>query len=512
MKKIILPILFCLCSILPAFPQTWNSDIGCIVYSHCSSCHRPGGIGPFSLMSYFEAFQRKDMIAQSVQTRMMPPFPPRQDRRPIAHANTLSQTEINAIVAWAGNNAPLGSGNEPPAPEFTSAAELENPDFEGRIPVYNVNTPVNDDYRVFVIPVENSSEKFIEAVEVIPGNREIVHHVLVFTDTSRIPMQLDSADPGPGYSSFGSSGSPSAVLLAGYAPGQKAYFFPPGFGGKLLPGSRLCLQIHYPGGLSNQKDSTSIRLRYRSSTNGIRELFVLPALNHGNSLLNGPLFIPANTVKTFYSQTYVPADVTVTGINPHMHLLGKSIRAYGIKPGGDTIHLIDIPEWHFHWQGFYNFKKPVFLPQGTILRGEATYDNTISNIYNPNSPPQNVSQGEGTADEMMLIFFIFAPFQAADTSLVVDAASHWPHDLLACSSVTGLDLPPSGEEEKELPQEEVQSWMILSADGRRLMNAIAEGQNPEESIRKLPAGLYGLRLQYSNGKIQCRKIFISGSR
>jgi mono/diheme cytochrome c family protein len=108
--------------------QTWNSEIGCIVYSHCSSCHRPGGIGPFSLSSYFEAFQHKESIAQSVQTRMMPPFPPDQAKRKLAHANTLSAQEIDAIVSWAENNAPLGTGAEPELPVFTSENEITDPE------------------------------------------------------------------------------------------------------------------------------------------------------------------------------------------------------------------------------------------------------------------------------------------------------------------------------------------------------------------------------------------------
>lgn len=480
--------------------QTWNSEVGCIVYSHCSNCHRPGGIGPFSLMSYFEANQRREMIAQSVQSRMMPPFPPSQKKRQYAHANTLSQAEIDAIVAWAGNNAPLGTGSEPAPPEFSSNTEISNPDVLRKIPTYTVNTPANDDYRVFVLPVGNSSEKFIEAVEVVPGNREIVHHVLVFSDTSQIPLQLDAADPGPGYSAFGSSGSPSAVLFSGYVPGQNAYYYPPGFGARLLPNSYLCLQIHYPKGLSNETDSTSIRIRYRSSSTGIRELLVIPALNHSNSLLNGPLIIPANTVKTFYSQSFVPVNFTLTGISPHMHLLGKSIRAYGLKPNGDTIHLVDIPEWHFHWQGFYNFKKPLLIPQGTILKGEATYDNTISNIYNPNSPPQQVGLGEGTTDEMMLISFFGAPFLPGDTSIIIDQSNHWKHDSSSCSgSVTSIHQEHNEKRSDDLFQflQEGPSgnWALYLGDGRMIARGDSALKKKAVPFDGLQPGIYCLHFE-----------------
>jgi hypothetical protein len=490
--------------------QTWNSEIGCIVYSHCSSCHRPGGIGPFSLSSYFEAFQHKESIAQSVQTRMMPPFPPDQAKRKLAHANTLSAQEIDAIVSWAENNAPLGTGAEPELPVFTSENEITDPDVVRKIPNYTVNTTSGDDYRVFVLPVGNAQEKFIEAVEVVPGNREIVHHVLVFADTSQIPLQLDAADPGPGYSSFGSSGSPTANLVAGYAPGQKAYLFPPGFGARLLPNSYLCLQIHYPKGLQNQADSTSIRIRYRGSSQGIRPLQVAPVLNHSNSLSNGPLFIPANSTRTFFSSAYVPVDFTLTGINPHMHLLGKSIKAYGVKPDGDTIHLIDIPDWHFHWQGFYNFPKPLLLPAGTILKGEAVYDNTISNPYNPNSPPQNVSAGEGTSDEMMMIFFIFAPFQPGDTSIVVDESQHWPHNFEACNTFTIVPEGYSGKEELHIaPHSELVYWEIRSADGRLLRKSTSESNPQSFPVEAgLPPGIYFQTRHYASGRVYYQRLCI----
>lgn len=520
MKKLLL-VYACLMFFSNGFGQTWNSEIGCIVYSHCSSCHRPGGIGPFSLMSYFEASQRKNMIAQSVQTRMMPPFPPDQSKRKLAHANTLTQNEIDAIVSWADNNAPLGSGTEPEPPVFSSVNEIANPDVIRKIPSYTVNTPAGDDYRVFVLPVENAQEKFIESVEVVPGNREIVHHVLVFSDTSQIPLQLDAADPGPGYSSFGSSGSPSAILVAGYAPGQKAYTFPPGFGARLLPNSYLCLQIHYPKGLVNQTDSTSIRIRFHSSNAGIRQLLVAPALNHSNSLANGPLFIPANTSRTFFSSAYVPIDFTVTGINPHMHLLGQSIKAFGVTPDGDTIHLIDIPKWHFHWQGFYNYPKPIRIPAGTFLYGEAHYDNTAGNPYNPNSPPQDVGVGEGTADEMMLIFFIFAPFQSGDTSIIVDDGAHWEHDSLSCTMVTSAGnetneqcrflVYPNPSSSKLLIQctDVIQSIRFRNAEGRMVKEAFPGTHQLEMEIAELPEGLYWTEVISESGVVKRQKVIIS---
>lgn len=182
-------------------------------------------------------------------------------------------------------------------------------------------------------------------------------------------------------------------------------------------------------------DSTSVRIKYASATP--RELAVLPVINHVTTLTNGPLFIPANTVKTMYAEFQVPSDVTVTSVMPHMHLIGTSIKAYALTPTQDTIHLIDIPQWDFHWQGFYQFPKPLRIPANSVVHAEAVYDNTSNNPYNPNNPPQNVSAGEGTEDEMMLIYFNVSNYFPGDTNIIVDTVSHLPHHP-SCYALTGL--------------------------------------------------------------------------
>ena len=425
MKFILLFLLLFSFKNSKAHTPTWTDGIACIIYAHCTSCHNPKGIAPFSLTRYEDVFANRFSIAASVQAGSMPPFPPSQKNRKYAHANSLSAHEKQEILEWVNNFAPLGDADNIPAPPvYNSNFQMNEPDLILQIPNYTVNTN-NDLYRVFVLPLNNLQQLFIKQIEIVPGNRNIVHHALVFQDTSSIPVQLDLNDPLPGYSAFGSTGSSSSKLITGYTPGQGVIEYPPGFGAALLPGSNLCIQIHYPGGISNKVDSTQIRLKFGPNT--LRNITTVAALNHTSSLLNGPLFIPANTVKTFYSKIRVPTNRTITGVMPHMHLLGKSIKSFAVSPVGDTIHLVDIPEWDFHWQGFYTFQKPVLIPAGSELFGEATYDNTSNNIHNPNSPPRDVRQGEGTDDEMMLIYFNLASYLPGDTSIIVDTSSHFAH-------------------------------------------------------------------------------------
>ncbi|MFM8568427.1 MAG: hypothetical protein ACKOB6_02305 [Candidatus Kapaibacterium sp.] len=423
----------CTPSIIHADTPTWTGKVACIVYSHCTGCHNTNGIAPFSLMTYNDVYQRRESVAHAIEDGHMPPFPADQSKRRYAHANTLSADEIEGVTSWVNGGAPLGDANNVPVPPtYSSAYQLPDPDFVGRIPTYTV-TSDKDVYRVFVIPMNNAGQLTVQSIEVTPGNREIVHHALVFHDTSDAPYKKDLQDPLPGYSAFGGTGSASSKLLYGYTPGQGAFRFAPGFGTVILPKSYLILQVHYPGGVSGQSDSTEVRIKYGPST--LRNVTTVAALNHSTTLTNGPLFIPANTVKTFYSKVKNTVDRTITGLMPHMHLIGRSIKAFFVTPKKDTVHLVDIPEWDFHWQYVYQFQKPVLIPAGSVVYGEAVYDNTENNPHNPNSPPKDVSRGEGTEDEMFLVYMNLSDFVPGDTAIVIDTANHIRHDA-ACFLTT----------------------------------------------------------------------------
>jgi hypothetical protein len=287
------------------------------------------------------------------------------------------------------------------------------------IPTYTVSGS-GDVYRCFAIPSGLATTSYITELEVIPGNSSIVHHVLVFQDTTQTPVNLDNSDPNAGYNAFGGTGSNASKLIGAWVPGSKPTKYPQGMGVRLPANANLVIQVHYPSGSAGESDSTQIR--FKLATGNIRQMYISPVLNHTTSLTNGPLFIPANTVKTFNAQYTVPANVSVYSVAPHMHLIGKSVKSYGITPGTlDTIPLIKIDNWDFHWQGAYAFKKFQKIGIGTKLKAEIVYDNTLNNPYNPSNPPIDVAQGEGTTDEMMLIYFSYLIYQPGDENIVIDA-------------------------------------------------------------------------------------------
>jgi hypothetical protein len=370
-------------------------------------------------MNYQDAVDNSSDIQSAVEDHVMPPWPPNPNYNHLAYERVLSQNEISAISDWVNNGTPRGDSTlEPPSPVFTGNSEMTNPTLTLNAPVYNVNT-TTDLYRCFVLPTGQSTQQYITGLEAIPGNRSVVHHILIYSDTSATPLQLDAADPDPGYTNFGGTGSNTSKLIGVWVPGQRAYFTPDNMGIKLLPNANIILQIHYPGGISNVIDSTKINLQLSSSFH--RELYIDAPLNH-YQLDQGWLSIAPNTTPTFTAHYVIPYDISALAVGPHMHLLGKSVRSYGVTPMSDTIPFIDIPQWDFHWQGVYSFPRIIKLPQGTTIYSSAQYDNTTNNPENPNDPPQWVFLGEGTTDEMMLIYFAYTFYFPGDENTIIDSA------------------------------------------------------------------------------------------
>lgn len=409
---------------------TWANAVACIVYSHCTPCHNNTGIAPFSLNSYDDTYRSRHALKEAVAKGDMPPWPPSQHFGPIAGNRSLSDEEIKLLEEWVENGAPEGDPDlAPEAPEYSSVAEITDPDISIQLPTYEIpDARELDLYRCFVIPTNESEDRFIKGIEIIPGNRKVVHHVILFQDTTGAVEQLDDQDPGLGYTCFGGPGSNQAAMLSGWVPGSSATFTPEGMGIRLPKGASLIAQIHYPEGSVGEKDSTVINIEF-SDEDDVREILILPALNHFTNI-DRPLFIPANTKQKFTETFFpVPVDLILTGVAPHAHLICESMKAYAISPLGDTIPIIDIPHWDFEWQGFYTFSKPVHIPALSTVYGEATYNNTTTNHHLPDDIPRDVHQGEATTDEMMIFFFSIALYEKGDENTVFDDREHKEHYL-----------------------------------------------------------------------------------
>lgn len=317
-------ILLALSLSLGLYAQTpnWAENVAPILYNNCTSCHHSGGLGKFSLLDYQDAVNYAGSIKNDVTIGKMPPWPPDHNFKELAHQRVLSRADIKTIQDWVTNNTPQGDLTKAPAkPTYIGNSVITNPDLSISTPSYTLQANT-DEYRCFPIKSNLTNDMYITQMEVLPGNSQVVHHVLVFRDLSNTPFTLDAADTAAGYLNFGGTGSNSSELIGAWVPGQGLISYPSGLGVKLPANTNIILQIHYPAGNAGQQDQTKIKFKL-TAAGSVRDLIISPLLNHSSSLINGPLYIPANTTKTFKAKYITAVDASLLGVGPHMHLIGK---------------------------------------------------------------------------------------------------------------------------------------------------------------------------------------------
>ncbi len=380
---------------------TYARDVAPILQKNCMSCHRPGEVAPFSLTGYEDARKRAKQIAVVTKSRVMPPWKAESNGE-FHDEMKLTESEIATLSAWAENGAPMGNPKElPPNPKFSSGWHLGEPDVVFDIGGdYELPAEGSDVYRNFVIPTSFPEDRWISAMEVRPGNRAVVHHVLVFTDTSGTARKLDAKDPGPGYSTFGGVGFLPAGGLGGWAPGNLPRHLPDGVGSLLPKGADLVLQVHYNMSGKPEKDRTKIGLHFARKPVD-KHLRIFP-------LIAPFLRIPPGDKNHVVEASFpVPMAVQVLQVTPHMHLLGREMTVTATLPDRTQKRIVYVPDWDFNWQNTYSFKEPLNLPAGAWLKLRARYDNSEENPRNPSRPPKLVTWGEKTTDEMCIAFIAY---------------------------------------------------------------------------------------------------------
>ncbi|MBV6459879.1 MAG: hypothetical protein HONBIEJF_03034 [Fimbriimonadaceae bacterium] len=389
---------------VPAKP-TFALDIAPLLYRHCAACHRPGEAAPFSLLSYEDAKKRADTIAYMVEKRIMPPWKAVKGYGSFHDENYLTDEQIKAIGEWAKAGAPRGPiEREPKPPKFGSEWALGAPDLVLQ-PKRSFKLPAEgeDVYRHFIIDPGNKESLFVTAMDVKPGNRKIVHHVIAFLDSrgQAEKVQARRQDDQEGYNSFGSPGFIPQGALGGWAPGLQARHLPDGAAFEVKPGTKVILQVHYHPSGKEESDQTRVGL-YLSKKPVTKEVQLAWMANPMFRLKAGDADSKVNL------QFPVPVAVTLYGVMPHMHLLGKEMKAWAVLPDKKEIPLVWVRDWDFNWQFTYAFKEPIKLPAGSRIHISGTYDNSDGNPRNPNRPPKDVRWGEQTTDEMFLLVGLFA--------------------------------------------------------------------------------------------------------
>ncbi len=397
---------------------TYYRDVLPILQKNCQGCHRPGEVGPFSLMTYRQAVNWASDIKDYTQSRQMPPWkiaegvPFRNERR-------LSDAELATLAAWADNGTPEGDPKDaPPTRTYVDGWMLGQPDLIVQPPAEYVLGPGGRDvFRCFVMPTHLTEDKYVVAIEVKPTNPRVVHHTLNYIDSLGRGRKLeakaqedekekkpDESDRGPGYPMAMGVGFLPNGALSGWAPGQLPNKLPDGYGWYLPKGSDIVMLVHYHRDGRLERDRTQIGLYFAKNTKGIKQYKggVIAGQFPRVGLLPG---IPAGEEHyRVMGETTVTEECTLYSIMPHMHLVGKEIKVTLTQAGGERKTLLAIKDWDYNWQETYFLKEPMKLKVGDVLRVEAVYDNSSKNPNNPNNPPRSVFVGEQTTNEMCFVF------------------------------------------------------------------------------------------------------------
>lgn len=381
-------------------PVTYAKQISRLFQSHCQHCHRAGDVAPFALDDDTTAYRERRKILRAVETRKMPPWKPVPGFGDIVGSRRLSDDDIRLVRAWVNADAPEGDPRDLPAPRtFPTTWAAGTPDVViAPAEAFEVPAAADDLYRCFVISTSFTEDRYLSATEFIPGNREIVHHVLTYLDTRGQSEALDRADPGPGYTCFGGAGFAPAGGIGGWAPGAPPTDTPPGVGMLLPAGARVVMQVHYHNRTgAAQRDLTRIGLHF-ARTRVDKRVRSIPVLNREFVIPPGA---ERHVVRASYTTSW---NLHAIGVTPHMHLLGRDMKVTATTPDGTVHPLIWIDDWDSHWQGGYTFARPLRMPAGTRIDVEAVYDNSPRNRKNPNATPRETRWGEGTTDEMCIAF------------------------------------------------------------------------------------------------------------
>ena len=425
---------------------TFAEDIASIIFKNCAPCHRPGEAGPFPLLTYEDVKKKAKTIAAVTKSRYMPPWPADPAYSHFAGERVLTVNEIQLIQNWVTKGSPSGDpARLPPQPQFAKESAYGKPDLVVkmreplRIPGDNM-----DRFMVIKIPYEIPNDTFVRAIEFVPGNRKLIHHmnghIVAYDEKKKDPFEGPYAVNRETLKTLEESYNAIRLLnddgsypdlirsVANYLPGGVSPAgYPEGIGGWTLTkkGAFLMRDVHYGPSPVDTEDQSYFNVFFTNKAPS-RPTMEMQLGTLGISEIVPPLIIPPNVVKTFTTKTVIDHDISLLTVNPHMHLLGKSFEAFAATPEGRTIPLIKIPKWDFRWQYFYTFPRMVRIPKGSTIAAIGVYDNTISNPNNPFSPPRVVIGTNGSmrvTDEMFQLILTYIPYQAGDENISLEPHS-----------------------------------------------------------------------------------------
>ncbi len=393
---------------------TFNKQVLPLLQKRCQNCHRPGEAAPFSMLTYKDARPWAKAMKEAVLTKKMPPWFADPAYGHFSNDRRLAPEEVNTLVSWVDQGALEGDPKDAPQPlEFNEGWTIGQPDVVFEMPVeYTVPAKGTIEYTYFLLPKIFSEDKWIEKIEVRPGARSVVHHVVMVSrppgskwlegmkpGVAWVPPKENDekreADTGEGAFLLG-----DIEMVSVYVPGGLAYQTGPGQARLMKAGSDLIFQMHYTASGKQTVDRTRVGIVFAKEPpcERVVNTFVM------NTRFRIPAGAPDQVVD---ARVTVHQNAMLLNLFPHMHFRGKAFE-YQVKyPSGETDTLLRVPKYDFNWQLTYQLEQPLKLPKGTVLTAIAHYDNSPNNPYNPD-PKSEVYWGDQSWDEMLAGFVDFA--------------------------------------------------------------------------------------------------------
>ncbi len=425
------PLVFWISSLLPMqadTPVTFYKDALPILQARCQSCHRPGEAGPMPLVTYRQARPWAKAIRQAVLTRKMPPWSAEPGIARLRNDPTLSEEEIRTLTTWADSGAPEGDPKHaPPVRQFLEGWNIGQPEAVFEMPIeYEVPATGTIDYTYVILPANFKEDKWVQASEVRPGNRAVVHHAVAWVRTPGSQWLRDYPTgvpflPKPRAGSAKRTSDGDRTLegsihderIANYAPGRPAWIFQPGHAMLIRAGSDVVFQLHYTTNGKAARDRSKIGFRFAPQAPGKRVF----NFGIGNADFVIPPGAPAHAV---HGAETLMHDIELLSFNPHMHLRGKAMEYRAVHPNGKSEVLMRVPRYDFRWQHMYELAQPKLIPKGTRLEVTALFDNSPNNPDNPD-PKAAVRWGDQSWEEMMVGFVNLLIDPKVDVNKIVAA-------------------------------------------------------------------------------------------
>jgi hypothetical protein len=394
---------------------TFTRDVAPILFHHCSSCHRPNEIGPFSLLTYADARKRGRQLAEVTARRVMPPWKPVNGHGGgFLHDRTLSARQVAVFQKWHKAGMPEGDARDlPPLPKFPEGWHLGKPDLILKVDKpFRIPAEGEDLYVHFVLPTGLKVDQPFRAVQVLPSNKKVAHHAVPILDAANGTASRLAKKGGGHYIRFGGPGFLPRGFLPGYAPGMMTHELPEDQPGVLGKGLDIVLQMHYHPIGKEEFDQPQIGIYFTDRKPKRSPSVILMA--------NNDIDIPPGEKNYKRMDSFrLLVDYEVRSIFAHMHMIGKELRVWAELPNKEARKMFLIDDWDYRWQDTYFYATPFVLPKGTVIKAEFHWDNSADHPRNPHSPPKRIRWGEGSADEMSGLIIGGMPVKPADEGM------HW---------------------------------------------------------------------------------------